>query len=95
MQHVCGQMRFDGQTLGQELLVKVLASLLAHEDTSAPLVFKRPTGSAHHLENVHDRIVNVPVLLPFVDLDTHDDNHVGGDRQTPRSVLKKGVSEKD
>ena len=88
VEHVCGQMRLDGQTFREELLVEVLARLLAHQHATTPLVFARATSTTHHLQHIHDRVVDVAVFLAFVELDAHDDDHVAGNRETPRSVLE-------
>ena len=74
-------------TFSKELLVEVLTRLLAHEHAAAPRVFAGPAGAAHHLENVHDGVVDVSMLFALVRLNAHDDRHVARDRQAPRSVL--------
>lgn len=81
------EVRFDGQTLRQKLLVKVLARLLAHQNASAALVFCRPTCTAHHLEYIHHGVIDISMLLALVELNAHDNDHVAGDWQTPRSIL--------
>ena len=82
-------MRFDWEALGQKLLVEILPSLLAHQNASTSFVFSWSTSAAHHLENIHDRVVYISMLFAFVVLDTHDDDHVTRDGKTPCSILKK------
>lgn len=80
VQHVGSQMRLDRETFRKELLVEVLTRLLAHENTATVLVLAWSRRLAHHLQNIHDRVVNVTMLLAFVKLDTHNDYHVAGNR---------------
>lgn len=89
VEKMCGKVRFDGQTFCKELLVKVLSSLLTHQHASTPVIFGWTTGPTHHLQDVHDRIVDIAMLLSFIELYTHDDDHVAGHRDAPRSVLVK------
>ena len=77
---MCWKVRLDGQTLGQELLVKVLTSLLTHQDTSAVLVLKQATSLAHHLQNIHYRVIDVPMFFALIELNAHDDDHMAGHR---------------
>lgn len=44
-----GQVRLDGQSLVQELAIKVFPILLAHQDASAPVIYRRAAGMPHHL----------------------------------------------
>ena len=76
VQHVCRQVRLNWQTLGEELLVEVLPGLLAHQDTATPVIFGRSACTTHHLENVHDGVVDISVLLALIVLHAHDDDHV-------------------
>ena len=76
MQHMRWQVRFNRQAYRKELFIEVLAGLLAHKDTSTSFILHWATGTTHHLQNVHNGIVDVSVLLAFIVLDTHDDNHV-------------------
>jgi len=80
VQQMCWKVRLDGQTLGQELLAKVLTSLLTHQDASAVLVLKRATSLAHHLQNIHYRVVDVPMFFSLIELNAHDDDHMAGHR---------------
>ena len=80
VQHMCRQVRLDGQTLCKELLVEVLTRLLAHEYCATLLVLKWSTSTAHHLQDVHDRVVDVTMLLALIVLNAHYDDHVTGDR---------------
>lgn len=80
MHHIRGEMRLNRQTFRQELLVELLPRLLAHEYASAPVILKGSAGSAHHLEDFHDRIIDVSVFPSFVILDAHDYHHITGDR---------------
>jgi len=89
------QVRFDRQTLREELLVEVLASLLTHQDASAVLVLQWATRLAHHLQNIHHRVVNIPMFFALIKLDAHDDNHMAGYRQTPSRILSKMISQKN
>lgn len=88
MQHMRGQMRLDGQALRQELLVKVLAGLLAHQDAATAIVLRGTASTTHHLKDVHDRIVDVSVLFSFIGLGAHDDDHIARDGETPCGVLR-------
>ena len=74
------QVRFDRQTLRQELLVKVFPSLLTHQYASAVLVLQRATRLAHHLQNIHDGVVDIAMFLALVELHAHDDDHMTGHR---------------
>jgi hypothetical protein len=76
MKEMRQQVRLDRQALRQELSVKVLARLLAHQHAPTPLVLPRTTRPAHHLQYVHDGVVSVSVLLALEELNTHDDDHV-------------------
>jgi len=87
VQHVCGEVRLDGQTFRQELLVEFLPRLLTHENASTSVIFEGSTSSAHHLEDLHNGIVDVSVLPAFVVLNTHDDDHVTRDGQAPSGFL--------
>jgi hypothetical protein len=78
MEKVSGEMGFDGQSLSKELLVEVFPRLLAHQDAPTTLILCRSAGAAHHLQHVHNRIVDVTMLFAFVVLNTHDDDHVTG-----------------
>ena len=89
MEKMCGKVRFDGQAFCKELLVEVLASLLTHQHASTPVIFSRTTGPTHHLQYVHDRIVDIAMLFSFVELYAHDDDHVASHGDAPRSVLMK------
>ena len=89
MEERCWEMRFDREALGQKLLVEILPSLLTHQNTSTSFVFSWSTSAPHHLENVHDRVVYISMLFALVVLDTHDDDHVTRDRQTPCSILQQ------
>lgn len=80
MKHVSGEVRLDWQTLREELLVEVLAGLLAHEDASALLILSWSAGASHHLKDVHDGIIDVSMLFTLVELYTHDDHHVASNR---------------
>ena len=88
VKHVRRQMRLDRKTLRQELLVEVLPRLLTHEHRAALFVLHWATRAAHHLQDIHDRIVDVSVLLALVELHAHDDDHVARHRQAPRGVLR-------
>ena len=87
MHHVRGEMGLDWQTFRQELLVEFLPRLLAHEDAPAPIIFKGSAGSAHHLEDLHDGIVDISVLPTLVILNTHDNDHITRDGQAPSGLL--------
>lgn len=76
VQQVSWEMAFDGKTFRQEFLIKVLPGLLTHEDASAAFVVSRPTCSTHHLQDIHDGIVHISVLLAFIVLHAHDDHYV-------------------
>lgn len=80
MEEVGRQMRLNGEPLRQELLVEVLSCLLAHQDAPTVLVFERTARLTHHLQDVHHRVVDVPVLLALVELHTHYDYHIAGHR---------------
>jgi len=80
MQQMRWQVRLDRQTLGQELLVEVLTGLLTHQDASAVLVLQRPTRLVHHLQNIHHRVVNVPMFFALIELNAHDNDHMAGHR---------------
>lgn len=92
MQKMSRKVRLDRQPLRQELFVKLLSGLLAHEHTSTTIVLRWSTSTTHHLQYVHDRVVDVTMFLSFVILNTHDDDHVTRNRETPRSVLRKNTS---
>lgn len=87
MQHVGGEVGLNRQTFRQELFVEFLPRLLAHEDTPAPVIFKGSAGSAHHLKNLHDGIVDVSVLPAFVILNAHNNDHIARDWQAPGGFL--------
>ena len=87
MQHIRREVGFDRETFRQEFLVEFLPCLLTHEDTPASVIFKRSTGSAHHLKDLHNGIVDVSVLPAFVVLNAHNDDHITRDGQTPSSFL--------
>ena len=72
------QVRLDRQTLGQKLLVEVLASLLTHQHASAVIVLQRATRLAHHLQHIHDGVVNISMFFALVELHPHDDDHMAG-----------------
>ena len=76
VQHMCRQVRFDRKALREELLVEVLSGLLAHQDTATPVVFSGTACTTHHLEHVHDGVVDISVLLALIVLHAHDDDHV-------------------
>ena len=88
MDQVGWQMRLDRQAFTQEFLVEIFPSLLAHQDASAAFVDGGTACTTHHLKQIGDRVINVTMFLPFEILNAHDDDHVGGDRQTPRSFLR-------
>jgi hypothetical protein len=87
VQHVRWQVRFNRQAFRKELLIKVLAGLLAHKDTSTSFILHWATGTTHHLQNIHDGVVDVSVFLAFIVLDTHDNDHVTGHGQAPCGIL--------
>ncbi len=94
MQHVGREVRLDRKAFREELLVKVLACLLAHEDAATLLVLGGTASAAHHLEDVHDRVIDVTMFLSFIELDTQDDNHIACHGKTPGSILIRLWSEK-
>lgn len=69
MQHVRRKVQLYGQILHKELFVKVLPCLLTHEDASTLVVFRCTAGPAHHLKDIHDRITDIAMFLPFIGLD--------------------------
>lgn len=81
-----------GRPSDKNFLFKFLANLLAHKYTATTFIFRRPTSLAHHLEDVHDRVINVSVLLTFVELHPHNNDHVACDRETPCSILQNYIS---
>lgn len=81
------QLRFDEQTLGQELLIEVLTSLLTYRPSSAVLVLQRATRLAHHPENTHNGVVDVAM---FVEPYAYDN-----DRMASRRVDSKPYPVKD
>jgi hypothetical protein len=87
MQHIRGEVGFDRQAFRQELLVELLPRLLTHENASAPVILKGPAGPAHHLEDLHDGIIDISVFPSFVVLNAHDYHHITGNGQTPSSFL--------
>lgn len=87
MQHICWEMGLDWQTLRQELLVELLPRLLTHENASAPVVLQGSASSAHHLEDLHDGVIDVSVFPAFIILNTHDYYHITSDGETPSGVL--------
>lgn len=82
------ELRLDGQRLAEELLVELLPVLLEHENASRVGVLRRSTGSSHHLEEICDGVVGVSMILSVEILNSHDDDHVGGDGESPGGVLK-------
>jgi len=68
------QVRLDRHTLGQELLVEILTSLLAHQDASAVLVLQRATSLAH-LQNILHGVIDVLMFFAPIELNAHDDDH--------------------
>ena len=77
---MCWKVRLDGQTLRQELLVKVLMSLLTHQDASVVLILKWATSLTHHLQNIHYRVVNILMFFALIELNAHNDDHMAGHR---------------
>ena len=53
------------------------------------ITFYRSTSVTHHLEDIHDRVVDVMMFLAFVILDSHGDDHMARNRETPHGVLMK------
>jgi hypothetical protein len=82
-------MGFDGQSLVEEFPVEVLSCLLAHQDATTSVIYGWSTGMSHHLKDICYGIVGITVFLPFEVLDTHDYDHVTGDRKTPSGFLRQ------
>ena len=89
---MCREMRLDWKALGEELLVEVLACLLTHEYCATLLVLQWSACAAHHLQNIHDWVVDIAVLLALIGLDAHDDDHIAGNGKRPRSILDDCMS---
>lgn len=88
MKKMGGEMRLDRQAFRKEFLVEVLPCLLAHKNAATVLVLLRATGFTHHLKDVHNRVVDIAMLLALVELHSHDNDHVTGNGKAPRSILK-------
>mmetsp|Transcript_86951 Transcript_86951/g.173603 ORF Transcript_86951/g.173603 Transcript_86951/m.173603 type:complete len:250 (+) Transcript_86951:1192-1941(+) len=77
------QARLDRERFVEELAVECLLGLV-DEDDRDPLVVKlRPASTAHHLEHVSHREVDVALLLAIVKLCALDDDEVGGEVDAP------------
>jgi hypothetical protein len=85
---------FNGlhHNLSKEVVIKLPLGLLAHEYTSTMIIFYRSTSVTHNLEDIHDMVVNVMMFLAFIILDTHGDDHMAHNRETPCSVLMRKVN---
>mmetsp|Transcript_32797 Transcript_32797/g.86200 ORF Transcript_32797/g.86200 Transcript_32797/m.86200 type:complete len:276 (-) Transcript_32797:1640-2467(-) len=85
--HVVGEIvvevRLDWQRLVQKLAVEGLLRGVAEEHAAADVVEERPACAAQHLEQVGQRVVNVPVLGAVVALCVHDDHQVRLQRERP------------
>ena len=87
------ELGLDGESLGEELLVELLPVLLEHENASRVGVLGRSTGSSHHLQEVRDGVVGVSMILPIEVLNSHDDDHVRSDGESPGGVLEEKEEE--
>lgn len=88
MQQMRRQVRLNRKTFVQKLLVKVFASLLAHEYAPTFFVDCGTTCPTHHLKNISNGIINVSMFFALEELDSEYYNHVAGDREAPSSFLQ-------
>ena len=66
MQKMRRQVRLDRKTFPKEFLIEFLPRLLGHQHATATLIRQWATSPSHHLQNIHDGVVNVAVFLAFV-----------------------------
>lgn len=57
------QVRLDRQAFVKELLEKVFANLLTHEHATTSRVMVWTASTAHHLQDVGERVIDISMLL--------------------------------
>jgi hypothetical protein len=73
------------ETLPKEL-IKILSHLLGHQHATALRIFQRTTSPSHHLQDIHDGVIDVAVLFDLM-TERRCCEKIDGYRETPGSVL--------
>eukprot|EP00962_Isochrysis_galbana_P035030 scaffold11940_cov106-Isochrysis_galbana.AAC.9 len=78
------QAGLDREGLVQEFLIKRLLGLVDQDDGDRLVVVLRPAGTAHHLQHVSHREVDIPLGLAIEVLGALDNDQVGREVDAPR-----------
>ena len=80
------QMTLNGKCLIHELLVVFSLHCRNHENAPTNLVFGRTSGTAKHLQNFTDRVVDVSMLSAFEELRAHHNYQMSSEGYFPADV---------